>query len=129
MTPGDRGDPNFLRGVELFRDGDFYEAHEALEDFWNSQEGDRKSFAQGLIQAAVACHHLQEGNVRGAVSLYRSSRAKLAPHTPQFLGLSVDLLLGQMDALFGPLDPGGPAPEEIRRDLWPRPAWSGEGPL
>ena len=128
MTP-DEIQEYFKKGVELFRDKRFFDSHEELEEYWNHQEGAERLFTQGLIQATVACHHLQNGNVRGAVSLYKAGRSKLEPHAPSFFGLRVDLLLKQMDALFGPLEPEDDPPEEIPADAWPRPTWLEEEPL
>ena len=64
----------------------------------------------------------------GAVSLYRAGREKLAPHLPAYMEIRVDLLLGQMDSLFGPLDRSSPPPESIDPDRWPRPTWLHEHP-
>ncbi len=119
----------FDKGVELFRERRFFDSHEDLEEAWNRQSGPERLFTQGLIQATVACHHLQNGNVRGAVSLYQASRSKLVSFTPAFGGLRIDLLLGQLDALFGPLDAKGHPPDRIDVDDWPRPTWLAEAPL
>ncbi len=115
---------HFVRGVELFRDRRFFDSHEALEDFWNHQQGEPKRFTQGLIQAAVACHHLEGGNVPGAVSLYRAGREKLIHHLPTYLDIRVDLLIQQMDNLFGTLERTSPVPESIS---WPCPEWATPG--
>ena len=114
---------HFQKGVKLFRDRHFFDAHEELEEFWNYQKGEMKTFAQGMIQAAVACHHLVNRNVRGAVSLYRSAREKLTPHSPDYHGIRVDLLIEEMDSTFGPMDPNGPPPETVDPDQLPRPQW------
>ena len=68
----------FARGIEQFNEGKFFECHETLEDYWNGLHGDDKLFVQGLIQAAVACHHALHGNWRGAASQFDKSIAKLA---------------------------------------------------
>lgn len=119
----------FEKGVELFRDKRFFDSHEELEEAWNRQQGPDRLFTQGLIQATVACHHLQNGNVRGACSLYEAARSKLVPYAPAFADLRVDLLVKQLDALFGPLDPAGPPPDRVPLEAWPRPTWLAEAPL
>jgi predicted metal-dependent hydrolase len=49
----------------LLNHGEFFEAHEVLEDVWrDAPEPDRK-FLQGLIQVAVAFHHRSCGNLVG----------------------------------------------------------------
>jgi hypothetical protein len=49
--------------AELWNDGRFFEAHEALEALWMRT---RDRGQQGLIQLAAALHHVRRGNARGA---------------------------------------------------------------
>ena len=66
-------------GVLLFNRGDYFEAHEVWEDLWAGQRtATSGSFYQGLIQAAVGLCHFGNGNLGGAVKLYRSSRDYMA---------------------------------------------------
>lgn len=51
------------RFIRLFREGQYYESHECLEDYWREH---REPYYQGLIQLAVARHHAERGNFRGA---------------------------------------------------------------
>jgi hypothetical protein len=86
---------NALRkGVLLFNHQLFFEVHEVLEAQWVNETGEEKRFFQGLIQLAVAFHHLGNNNLRGALSLLRDGMAKIAPHQPAFLGIELrDFLL------------------------------------
>jgi hypothetical protein len=61
----------------LWREGLFFEAHERLEGEWRVLAGRRRSALQGVIQLAVALHHLAHGNARGAASLVTKGRAHL----------------------------------------------------
>src|SRR6266404_7370062 len=65
-------DPRYLAGIVLFNRGDFFEAHEVWESLWMDTAGEEKRFYQALIQAAVGLLHFCNGNIRGAVKLYRS---------------------------------------------------------
>jgi len=56
----------------------FFEVHEVLEAEWKSARGDERQALQGLIQVAVAFHHLGHGNRRGARTLLTEGRARLA---------------------------------------------------
>jgi len=60
--------------ASLWNDGKFFEAHEALEALW-IRTRDREQ--QGLIQAAVALHHLRRGNVRGARKMIDRALSRL----------------------------------------------------
>src|SRR6266704_2929478 len=66
-------DPRYLAGIVLFNRGDFFEAHEAWETLWMETFSPEKQFYQGLIQAAVGLCHFCNGNLRGALKLYRTS--------------------------------------------------------
>jgi predicted metal-dependent hydrolase len=59
----------YLRGIDLFNRGEFFEAHEVLEDVWRAALPADKKFLQGLIQISVAFVHHSRGNVVGARSL------------------------------------------------------------
>jgi predicted metal-dependent hydrolase len=56
----------YREGIELFNAGEFFDAHEALEDVWREAGGAEKPFLQGLIQIAVALHHYSTANFAGA---------------------------------------------------------------
>lgn len=80
-------DPRYLAGVRLFNDHAFFEAHEVWEDYWTELAGADRRFVQGLIQAAVGLVHFGNGNLRGAVKLYHSSRDYMTPLETPHLGL------------------------------------------
>lgn len=93
-------DPRYLAGILFFNRRDFFEAHEVWEDLWSEAGGGDQRFFQGLIQAAVALHHFHYGNARGAVKLYRTSRAYLEPYGPHHYGLDVAGFWRQMERCF-----------------------------
>lgn len=96
-------DPRYLAGIVLFNRGDFFEAHEVWESLWMDTATPEKKFYQGLIQAAVALCHFCNGNVRGALKLYRSSRDYMLRYGTPFLGLDQTAFWGEMDACFAEL--------------------------
>ena len=96
-------DPRYLAGIVLFNRGDFFEAHEVWEELWMHCAGLDRSFYQGLIQAAVGLCHFCNGNVRGAVKLYHSSRDYMVRHGPRHLGLDVADFWRQMERCFAEL--------------------------
>jgi predicted metal-dependent hydrolase len=128
-------DPRYLAGIVLFNRGDFFEAHEVWEELWMHCAGPDRSFYQGLIQAAVGLCHFCNGNVRGAVKLYRSSRDYMSKYGPTHLGLDNARLWHDMERCFAELlaepDPARVEPqEELIPELhlspppanWPDPA-------
>ncbi len=89
--------------VELFNAGRYLASHELFEELWNGTEGADSDFYKGLVQAAVALHHFQAGNLAGAARLYGGHRRCLAGYLPTHSGLDVAAFLRGMQACFSPL--------------------------
>jgi uncharacterized protein len=96
-------DPRYLAGVLLFNEQDFFEAHEVWEDLWADSHGIDHRFYQGLIQAAVGLCHFSNGNLAGAVKLYRTSREYMESCGRTRNGLDIAAFWQQMDRCFAPL--------------------------
>ena len=73
----------FREGIALFNRGEFFECHEVLEAVWLEASGDDRLFLQGLIQVAVAFHHLRRGNFAGSHRLLRAGVDKLSRFTAE----------------------------------------------
>jgi uncharacterized protein len=96
-------DPRYLAGIVLFNRGDFFEAHEVWESLWMETFTEDKRFFQALIQAAVGLLHFCNGNVRGAVKLFRSSRDYMAKYGSPYMGLDQEVFWRDMERCFAPL--------------------------
>jgi uncharacterized protein len=88
--------PLYLGGIERFNRRDYFESHEVWEDLWNVECGPAKRFYQGLIQAAVALHHLTNGNHNGADKLLARCCRHLGPYRPKYMGLDVERFLAEL---------------------------------
>ena len=83
-----------VQAAALWDEELFFEVHEVLEAVWQHQTGEPRQALQGLIQVAVAFHHLAHGNPRGGRTLLREGRARLAASPPGTLPwLDVEQLL------------------------------------
>src|SRR5580765_7758352 len=75
---GQQYSANYLGYFELFNRGQFYDAHDVLEDLWlpvrQQPEG---AFFKGLIQLAGAFVHLQKDRLRPATALLKLARTNL----------------------------------------------------
>jgi predicted metal-dependent hydrolase len=100
----------YLRYFELFNAGDFFEAHEVLEDLWVVEVGEVRNYYKGLIMVAVAVLHWQRGNLAGARRLYRDGTAYLRAYPATYEGFELGRFLKDMGQLFQPLGLEGPAP-------------------
>ncbi len=100
MTIQMKVDERFKKGLELFNEGKFYECHEVIEGLWLETNGKYKDFYKGVIQAAVALHHLKRWNLNGAKHLFRTSTRYLTKYKPCALGLNVEKLIDDMKTCF-----------------------------
>ena len=66
--------PQAREGLRLFNAGEYFEAHEALENAWNTEKGDAKNLYQGILQIAVTYVHITRGNYSGALKVYKRSQ-------------------------------------------------------
>ncbi len=97
------------RCAQLFNAGEYHQAHELLDELWENASERDSNFFKGLIQAAIALHHLQAGNLEGARKLYLGHRQFLAPYLPTHRGLDLARFLAEMRAALAPaVEPGAP---------------------
>jgi uncharacterized protein len=82
----------FARGIELFNTKEFFECHDVWEELWHEERGEARRFLQGMIQAAVGCYHLSNGNTTGAVSQFTKSLEKLEEYPTDYYGLQLGKL-------------------------------------
>lgn len=67
--------PRAAQGLRLFNAGEYFEAHEALEDAWNAEQGKVRELYRGILQIAVVYLHITRRNYNGAIKVYfRSQR-------------------------------------------------------
>lgn len=64
------------QGIDDFRCGLYFEAHDAWEDVWRELSGRRRLFWQAMIQLAVGTHHWNNGNRRGCQSVWNKALNK-----------------------------------------------------
>lgn len=98
------------RGIRLFNERNYYDAHEIWEDVWRETTGTEKKFLQGLIQAAVALHHHSTGNSVGACSLLERARKNLVEYPEDFGGIRLAMLLASLVQWRESLLAGRPVP-------------------
>jgi len=87
----------YLRGIELFNRGEFFEAHEVLEDVWRAAPASEKLFLQGLIQISVAFVHHSRGNHQGAQSLLRRACRNLSGYPAVCEGIDLQGLIASAE--------------------------------
>jgi len=95
--------PRGRDGIALFNRGEYFEAHEALEDAWRDEESEIRDLYRGILQIAVTYLHITRGNYTGAVKVYGRSQKWLKKYPAVCQGVNVKQLLADakniMDAL------------------------------
>ena len=86
------------RGLALARAGEYFAAHEALEDAWRAAEPAEKDFFQGLVHVVVAWYQAGRGNEVGCRRQLEKADRRLAPFAPSHRGVDVATLLRQVEA-------------------------------
>ena len=98
----------FWQGVEQFNAQEFYACHDTLEALWMEALEPQKKFYQGILQIAVACHHLGNLNWRGAVILLGEGIGRLRDYQPVYEEIDVTELIAQSAELLKALQQIGP---------------------
>ena len=82
----------------LIRVGEFFAAHEELEDAWRAADPAERDFLQGLVHVAVAWYQAGRGNRVGCERQLEKASRRLAPYTPAHRGTDIAALLVQLEA-------------------------------
>jgi predicted metal-dependent hydrolase len=99
-------DPLLARGIELINAGEFFEAHEVLEEVWTPETGQRRQFLQAVIHVAVGSHHQTQHNAVGACRQLRKALRKLEPHLPEREGIDTARLYEDTRSLLEAIESG-----------------------
>jgi len=81
------------RGLALIRAGEYFDAHEALEDEWRTAPPEERDFLQGLVHVAVAWLHAERSNRPGCERQLEKAARRLGPYTPAHRGVDVARIL------------------------------------
>ncbi len=81
------------RGLDLIRAGEYFEAHEELEDEWRDAPAAERDFLQGLVHVAVAWLHAGRGNRPGCERQLEKAARRLDAYRPAHRGVDVDTVL------------------------------------
>lgn len=91
-------DPRFLKGIDEFNRGLFYQAHETLEEIWLEDHGPEREFYQGIIQVAAGYFKWQQEVPLGTLKLLRAGVRRIEPYRPACLGVDVTDFLANVGA-------------------------------
>jgi uncharacterized protein len=86
------------RGLDLIEAGEYFEAHEVLEDVWRAAAPAERDFFQGLVHVAVAWYQAGRGREVACRSQLSKAERRLTPYRPVHRGLDVAGVLEQVRA-------------------------------
>jgi predicted metal-dependent hydrolase len=104
---GDGLDPYYQGYFACFNRGQYYEAHDVLEQLWlKDRHGANGAFYKGLIQLAGAFVHLQKERLRPSAALFKLAGANLGQYAGSHEHLSVPEVLALMEHWLALLERG-----------------------
>jgi len=83
-------------GLDLIRRGEYFEAHEELEDAWRAAEPEERDFYQGLVHFTVAWYQAGRGNRVGCERQLEKAARRLGRYAPEHRGVGVGSILEQV---------------------------------
>jgi len=81
---------SLFKALNLFNNHEWYEAHDAFEEIWNSVYGDERQVIQGILQVSVSQFHLSKGNLNGATILLGEGLGRIKTRTKINLGIDLE---------------------------------------
>ena len=85
--------------LRLFNNHQWYEAHDAFEEIWNSVDGDERQVIQGILQVSVSQFHLSKGNSNGATILLGEGLGRIKTRTNVNLGIDLESFCSRLEDL------------------------------
>ena len=101
------------RGLDLIERGEYFAAHEALEEAWRAAPAEERDFFQGLVHVAVAWYQAGRGNAVGCERQLEKAARRLSPYAPVHRAVDVHDLLARVRSAQGAF-PALP-PARVRR--------------
>ena len=98
MEPSKSVSTDLARGLDLARTGEYFAAHEALEDAWRASDLDEKDFFQGLVHVVVAWYQAGRRNRVGFERQLEKAARRLELFAFEHRGVDVTVLLRQVEA-------------------------------
>ncbi len=81
---------SLCNALNLFNKHEWYDAHDAFEEIWNSIDGDERQIIQGILQVSVSQFHLSKGNLNGATILLGEGLGRIKTRTNINIGIDLE---------------------------------------
>jgi hypothetical protein len=101
--------PMAVKGIELFDEGHFWDAHEALEAAWRDETEPVRFLYQGILQVGIVYLQIERNNFIGMAKMFERCKKWLRPWPDECRGIDVAQLRTDVAAAVtaaGKLGPG-----------------------
>jgi predicted metal-dependent hydrolase len=95
-------------GLELFNQGKYFVAHEALEEAWHAEPNPDRRLYQGILQAGIAFMHARNRHAKGVFSMYERCCVWLWPWPDHCRTIDVGSLKADLQTLIDEVQRLGP---------------------
>ena len=89
-----------IKGLEQFNRGEYFEAHESLEEAWNDDDTPGRELYRAILQVAVAYLQIERKNYLGAVKMFLRLRQWIDPLPDTCRGVNVAQLRRDTDTVY-----------------------------
>ena len=91
--------PAAIKGMELFNAGEYWLAHEELEEAWKEESGAVRELYRAILQTAVIYLHITRANYRGAIKVYGRVQKWITPWPKVCRGIEIGQLRQDLEAV------------------------------
>ena len=95
-------------GIEKFNRGEYYAAHDDLEEAWRQDGSATRDLYRGILQVGISYYQIEKGNYRGAVKMLLRARQWLDVLPDRCRGVNVAQLRRDATAVYTELTALGP---------------------
>jgi len=100
--------PAAIKGMQLFNQGEYWLAHEALEEAWKDETGSVRELYRAILQTGVAYLHITRGNYIGAVKVYGKVQKWIQPWPDVCRGIEIGQLRQDLNTVIEEVKRLGP---------------------
>ena len=100
--------PAAIKGMRLFNDGEYWLAHEALEEAWKEEDGAVRELYRAILQTAVVYLHITRDNYNGAIKVYGRVQKWIQPWPEECRGIQIGQLRRDLEAVIEEVKRLGP---------------------
>ena len=100
--------PAAIKGMRLFNEGEYWLAHEALEEAWKEESGAVRELYRAILQTAVVYLHVTRNNYNGAIKVYGRVQKWIQPWPEVCRGIEIGQLRRDLDTVIEEVKRLGP---------------------